>query len=143
MIKVNISSRGLDFEVVADKLAGPVMRKFVERLADVAWAAAFYEAPWRTGKLVQSIVKNVSENKFSVEALAPYAIYVINGTAPHEIRPVNASCLAFKARSGRMVFTRLVRHAGTRANPFMRRAAEQTVDKALEVFGEVWGEEIA
>ncbi len=37
-----------------------------------------------------------------------------------------------------MVFTPLVRHPGTRANPFMERAAEDARGKAEVVFAELW-----
>jgi hypothetical protein len=110
----------------------------IERLADVAWAAAFYGAPWRTGKLAGSIIKDVGEGEASIQALAPYAVFVEKGTAPHEIRPINASCLAFEPLSGGIVFTRLVRHPGTKPNPFMQRAADTAREKVEEVFTELW-----
>jgi len=69
-------------------------------------------------------------------------VYVVKGTAPHEIRPVNASVLAFEA-AGRIVFTPTVRHPGTQPNPFMQRAVEAARSKAEEVFAELWMELIA
>lgn len=138
MIEVNVTSRGLKLAVVAEKLAEPLKRKLIERMADAAWAAAFYGAPWKTGKLAQSIVKNVGETEASIEALAPYAVYVVKGTAPHEVRPVNASCLAFKAMNGEMIFTRLVHHPGTKPNPFLQRAADIAREKVNETFAELW-----
>ena len=137
MIEVDVSTRGLDFEEVASKLSGPLKQKFVERLADVAWASAFYGAPWRTGRLAQSIVKDVGAGEARIQALAPYAVYVVKGTAPHEIRPVNASVLRFDTGGG-VVFTKLVRHPGTKPNPFLERAAEDARSKAAEVFAELW-----
>lgn len=138
MIEIEVSTCGLEFDEVAEKLSGPLKQKLVERLADIAWAAAFYGAPWKTGKLAQSIVKDVGVGEAQIQALAPYAMYVVKGTAPHEIRPINASCLAFEAPGGGMVFTRLVRHPGTKPNPFMERAAEEARSKAEEVFAELW-----
>ncbi len=111
-------------------------------MADAAWASAFYGAPWRTGKLAGSIVKQVGDSEAEIQALAPYAVYVEKGTAPHEIRPVNASVLAFEA-GGKMVFTRLVRHPGTKPNPFMQRAAEGTRSEAEAVFADLWLELIS
>ena len=69
--------------------------------------------------------------------MVSYAVYVEKGTAPHEIRPVNASVLAFEV-GGDMVFTRLVRHPGTRPNPFMQRAVEAAREKVDETFAELW-----
>ena len=72
-----------------------------------------------------------------VGAAASYAAAVEYGTAPHEIRPVNSGLLAFEV-AGKMVFSPLVHHPGTRANPFMQRALNQTLDKVDSVFAELW-----
>ncbi len=138
MIEVEVSTRGVEFDEVASRLSKDLRQKLIERLADIAYASAFYGAPWRTGKLAGSILKQVGDNEACIQALAPYAVFVVNGTAPHLIRPVNASCLAFEARSGEFVFTRLVQHPGTKPNPFMQRAAEDARSKADEVFAELW-----
>lgn len=82
-------------------------------------------------------MKEIGDGEASVQALAPYAMYVVKGTAPHEIRPVNASVLAFMV-GGRMVFTPLVRHPGTKPNPFMQRAVEDARSKVEETFAELW-----
>ena len=143
MIEVDVSTRGLEFDEVAKSLDKDLRRLLVERLAEVAYAEAFYGAPWRTGKLARSIVKEVEDGEARIVALAPYAKFVIEGTAPHEIRPVNASVLAFKARSGDMVFTRLVRHPGTKPNPFMQRAVDKAQEKVEETFAELFVELIS
>jgi len=134
---VEVSTRGLQFNSVLDILSKELKQKLIERLADVAWSSAFYGAPWRTGRLAGSIIKEVGDGEAEVQALAPYAVFVDKGTAPHEIRPVNASVLAFEA-AGEMVFTRLVRHPGTKPNPFMERAAEDTRSKAKAGFADLW-----
>jgi HK97 gp10 family phage protein len=144
MIEVDVSTRGLEFDEVAEILDKDLKRKLVELLAEVAYTEAFYGAPWRTGKLARSIVKEVDEDGVaSIKALAPYAIHVIKGTAPHEIRPINASCLAFKAAGGEMVFTRLVRHPGTKPNPFLERAVEKARDQVESLFAELFTELIS
>lgn len=70
--------------------------------------------------------------------LVPYAIYVEMGTAPHEIRPIHSSVLAFKSADGKLVFSPLVNHPGTKANPFMHRTAEQIKQKATAIFANLW-----
>ena len=132
-----MTTRGLQISTVADKLSKELRQKLIERLADVALASAFYGAPWRTGRLAGAIVKEVGSGEAVVEALAPYAVFVVQGTRPHEIRPVNASVLAFEA-GGRMIFTPLVRHPGSKPNPFMERAADDTRSKAEAVFTNLW-----
>jgi hypothetical protein len=126
--------------VVSEQFEPEVAQKLIERLAELAWSQAFWEGPWRTGYLAGSIVKDVGDLTASIKPLASYAIYVEKGTAPHLIRPVNASVLAFEGSSGEMVFTRLVRHPGTQPNPFMKRAADATEGKVLETFDQVWKE---
>jgi hypothetical protein len=137
MITVEISTHGLEFDEVSQKLSGPLRQKLLERLANIAYEKAFFGAPWRTGKLAGSIVKEVGDGEASIHALAPYAVYVVNGTAPHEIRPTNARVLAFEA-AGKMVFTAIVHHPGTQPNPFMQNAAEYARSKADETFADLW-----
>ena len=58
------------------------------------------------------------------------------GTKPHEIRPRNASCLAFHV-GGQMVFASKVNHPGTKALRFMRearRVGEQTLEYGVGYF---------
>ena len=141
MIEVEVSTRGLKFDAVTETLDKELRRELVERLAEVACAEAFYGAPWKTGNIARSIVKEVNEyGEAKISVLAPYARYVINGTAPHEIRPVNASVLAFKAADGKLVFTRLVRHPGTKPNQFLDEAVEKARGKVGEVFSELFEE---
>ena len=139
MIEVDVSTRGLEFDEVAKSLDKDLRQMLVERLAEVAYAEAFFGAPWRTGNLARSIVKEIDEGEARIVALAPYAKFVIEGTAPHEIRPANASCLAFKAAGGDMVFTKLVRHPGTKPNPFLQRAVDKAREKVEELFEEMIG----
>jgi hypothetical protein len=137
MIEVEVSTYGLEFDEVVQKLSGPLRQKLIEKLAGIAYASAVFGAPWRTGKLAGSIVKEVGDGEAAIQALAPYAEYVVKGTAPHVIRPVNARVLAFEV-GGKVVFTSLVHHPGTKPNPFMQRAAEAARSKAEEAFAELW-----
>lgn len=139
MITLEVVTCGLNLNAVSVKLSREFKQELVERLADVAYAEAFYGAPWRTGQLAGSITKQVGVGEAVVEAAAPYAVFVERGTAPHVIRPVRASVLAFEVE-GRMVFTPVVQHPGTKADPFMQRAAEKCVDSAAEVADELWME---
>ena len=141
MIEVDVSTRGLEFDEVAKTFDRELRQMLVERLAEVAYAEAFFGAPWKTGNLARSIVKEIDEDgEASIKALASYAVHVEKGTAPHEIRPARASVLAFKARNGDMVFTRLVRHPGTKPNPFMQRAVDKARGKVEETFAELFVE---
>jgi hypothetical protein len=137
-VSLEISSHGLEFDEVAEKLSGSLRQKLIERLADVAWTSAFWNAPRKTGNLASTIVKEVRDGEAAVNVLASYAVYVVNGTRPHVIRPTNALVLAFEVAGGKMVFTRLIHHPGTKPNPFMQRATEDARGKAEEVFAQLW-----
>jgi len=144
MIEVDVSTRGLEFDEVAKTFDKELRNMLVERVAEVAYAEAFFGAPWRTGNLARSIIKEIDEDgEAKISVLAPYAKYVIMGTSPHEIRPVRASVLAFEARSGDMVFTKLVRHPGTKPNPFLERAVEKARDRVESLFAELFVELIS
>jgi hypothetical protein len=47
--------------------------------------------------------------------------YIINGTRPHQIRPVRAKALRFTV-GGRVVFARLVNHPGTKPDDFLNKS---------------------
>jgi HK97 gp10 family phage protein len=138
MLEVEVSSRGLELSVVADEFSVEIAQQFIQRLADQTEAIMFFEAPWKSGKLAQSIVKQVDNLEASVGPLVPYAGFVETGTSPHEIRPIRARVLAFKGSEGKMVFAPVVHHPGTKANPFRHRTLEQVEKKASTVFADVW-----
>jgi hypothetical protein len=128
---IRVARRGLDLNLFAKNFQGEVSQRLVEETADFAFEQMYSNAPWRSGNLAMSIKKEVSEGKFSVKPLASYALFVEKGTAPHIIRPVNASCLAFHGGMlGGMVFARLVHHPGTKPNPFVAKTALETRDEA-------------
>ena len=107
------------------------------RLTDIAFEAVFWGAPVKTGYLASTVYKDVGFGEAKVGAAASYAAAVEYGTAPHEIRPVNGGVLAFEV-AGKMIFTPLVHHPGTRANPFMQRALDEALGKVDSVFADLW-----
>lgn len=137
MITVEVSTHGLEFDEVVKNLSGPLRQKLIEKLADVAYASAFYGAPWLTGRLAQSISKEISDGEATISALAPHAKFVVFGTAPHEIKPINARKLVFNA-GGKLIFASLVHHPGSKPNPFMQNAVEDARSKAEEIFAKLW-----
>lgn len=57
----------------------------------------------------------------TISADAAYALAVHNGTAAHDIVPVNGRVLAWEAPSG-TAFATIVRHPGTKGKPFLTDA---------------------
>jgi hypothetical protein len=138
VFEVEVSCRGLELSVVSERFPVEIASKLIERLAQETEAAMFFEAPWRSGKLAQSINRQVEGISAKVSPLVPYAMYVEMGTSPHEIRPIHSSVLAFKSTDGKLIFSSLVNHPGTKANPFMHRTAEQIKRKVPAIFASIW-----
>jgi hypothetical protein len=134
MIEVEVSRSGLELLALAGQFSGPLRQKLVEKLADIAWASTFWGAPRKTGYLASTIAKDVGDGEASVKVLASYASFVVQGTKPHVIRPVNASVLAFMGSGGKMVFTKLVNHPGTKPNSWLQKAVEDVRGKVEETF---------
>jgi HK97 gp10 family phage protein len=140
-IEVQVSQRGLDLSLFADKVDEKLLPGLVKKAADYAYALMSAKAPVRSGRLLGSIREQVRGLEATVGPTVPYAIYVEYGTRPHEIRPVYASVLRFKIE-GKVVFTSIVHHPGTRAQPFVRETAEVTKQKIPELWDEIAREEI-
>ena len=137
MIEFSVTSSGTELNELAQKLSGPLKQKLIERLTDIAFASAFWGAPVKTGYLASTIYKQISESEGVVGVAASYAKAVVEGTAPHEIHPVNGGVLAFMI-AGKMVFTPIVHHPGTKPNSFMQNAVEEAQSKVDSTFAELW-----
>lgn len=80
-------------------------------------------APIASGRLAGAFTQTLSAGGDRITATisnnTAYARYVTEGTAPHEIRAVNAKTLAFYwPKAGRTVFPVSVQHPGTQPNLF-------------------------
>ena len=140
-IQVQVSQRGLDLSLVADKVEEKLLPGLVKKAADYAYALMSAKAPVRSGRLLGSIREQVRGLEATIGPTVPYAIYVEYGTRPHEIRPVYASVLRFEVE-GKIVFTPIVHHPGTRPQAFVRETADVTKEKIPELWKEVFEEEI-
>ncbi len=85
------------------------------------------------GNLRQNIkARMITRLSGIIESLAPYSLWVHEGTAPHIIRAKNASVLA-NVRTGQL-FGKTVHHPGTKPNPFFTRAIRNSGPKIEEFF---------
>lgn len=98
---------------------GPVVREALKDAAPVGVGAG-------AGRLRDSIRYErqaaVTGITLLFTANTPYAKYVIDGTAPHEIRPKAARMLHWTGDGGESHFGRVVHHPGTQPNNFAERA---------------------
>jgi hypothetical protein len=137
VIEFSVTSNGTELNELAQKISGPLRQKLIQRVTDNAFAAAFWGAPVRTGYLASTIYKQVSDSEGIVGVAASYAQVVVEGSAPHEIRPANGRVLAFMI-AGKMIFTPIVHHPGTKPNTFMENALEQAQSNVDSTFAELW-----
>ena len=117
------------------EIATPVIQNAV--VGSQALLAKFTNAstvPIRTGYLVQNWGFDIGNLQARWYPKAVYAPYVEFGTAPHEIKPVNARVLANK-KTGEF-FGTLVHHPGTKANPFLERIISSAQPEIDTLFGQ-------
>lgn len=84
-------------------------------------------APRKTGELAASIRARRVGLFWTVEAIAPYALFVEEGTRPHDITPKGGGVLRFPTRGGMVVYTKAVRHPGTKGRHFLEEALATVV----------------
>lgn len=103
---------------------GIVERKLNERTARVAEIAQ-HEAPGHMGEYISfKVVDGPKGLQGVIVCDHPAVRFVLDGTRPHIIRPRRARALRFEA-GGRVVFSKLVHHPGTRPNDFFARALRE------------------
>jgi len=80
-----------DGAAMKELLSGPLgpVSRYMETRAAIVTLAAKRQCNWRTGKLSRSIVQRRAFGSHGLEvfvgAYQPYALYVHNGTRPHDI----------------------------------------------------------
>jgi len=113
---------------------GEIAKRRMESLQRRIANQARQDVPVKTGNLGRTIregeVRFVGPAVVSgyVEATAPYAAAVHEGSRPHVIRPRTKQYLRFDV-GGRTVFAKMVRHPGTKARPFLRNAAVRVIQQ--------------
>lgn len=136
-IKIPNTDRLVDAFKAAPRVAEDNLSVAIERIIFKLQARAMREAPVNKqsggGTLRQSIAAGmVSRLVGRILVGAPYAIYVHEGTRPHVIQAIRAKVLANR-RTGQIFGTR-VNHPGTRPNPFLQRAADQSESEIIQEF---------
>ena len=89
---------------------------------------------WDTGRMVNSIIPEFGDFKAEISPHTNYAIYVHQGTSPHWA-PISALA-PWARRHGLNPYAvqRSIAAKGTKANPFMTRAAEGSQDGVFKIF---------
>ena len=139
MITVEVTETGVSLSKVASdmpKLAKSMLKKSV----DFAKERAEQLTPVRTGLMRQSwYVTEQGDLNSSLSNRAPYFLYFIEGTSPHEIRPRFASVLRFQSGTD-VIFAKLVNHPGNKPNDLLEQVKAATEAEIPRFFGESWDE---
>ncbi|GIW70324.1 MAG: hypothetical protein KatS3mg101_1071 [Patescibacteria group bacterium] len=115
------------------KISEPILQKAV-----VASQAVFAKytlkndpVPYRTGFLLQSFRFATGRLIAKWFPTVHYAIYVHEGTRPHEIYPKNKKALYWEGAEHPV---KRVNHPGTKANPFMEKIAKKATPDINKLF---------
>lgn len=105
------------------RLPGGLVYRNMERRVRRVEAEAIRGAPGSMKQRIRVQIQRAPGGEFRgvVKVEHRAAIFVVNGTRPHLIRPVRARVLRFTV-GGRVVYARLVRHPGNKPNDFLRKA---------------------
>lgn len=103
--------------------------RFLRQRTQAVALKAISDAPFRTGRLAASVRANQNRDEkgryafgYTVSANTPYAYYVHEGTGP-SVRQSFPNVMKFVgSRDGRTVYTDVVFHPGTPAQPFLQNA---------------------
>ncbi len=88
--------------------------------------------PWKTGRLTQSFIASYGDLMAMWRPTVNYAMFVHEGTAPHDIVPINKKALFWQGAAHPV---KRVHHPGARPNPFMPRIiqnAKSDIDALLQ-----------
>lgn len=103
-------------------------RPMMEKLGLTAIAEQKRIAPVRTGNYRRGInIGRIGKTYVDLHANADYSAYVEYNTQPHTIVPRRARVLRFKI-GNMVVWTRRVRHPGTKGQHVMERGARRAIE---------------
>ena len=139
MICVEVTEIGVSLSKVASDMPR-LAKSTLKRAVDYAKTRAEQLTPVRSGLMRQSwYVTSQSDLENTLSNRAPYFLYFIEGTSPHEIRPRFASTLRFQSGSG-VVFTKLANHPGTKPNDLLDQVKTAAEAEIPRFFSESWDE---
>jgi hypothetical protein len=95
--------------------------------------------PKRTGLTAASVNSDVSSTPAGllgvVGSASPIALFIEEGTKPHEIRAIHAKALAFHVgEGGPMIFAKAVRHPGTKAQHIFAKTLDRNEGNIVRQF---------
>ena len=114
---------------------------FMRYLAMQLWGDIIEQAPVDHGRLSGSFsLSQRGALYWEIRSGVEYLRAVHEGTGPRMIEPVNKKALRFVV-DGNVIFAKRVMHPGTRANPFIDRAIQNTEGMVETLLGQALREE--
>ena len=106
------------------RLPGGMVYRNMERRVRRVEAEAIRRAPGSMGRTIRAQIRPGPGGEFQgvIRVSHPAAIYVVNGTRAHQIRPRTPGGVLRFTVEGRVVYARLVNHPGTKPNSFLKDA---------------------
>ena len=93
--------------------------------------------PVRTGRLRNSITREVFDTSAVIRTNSGYGRFVNDGTAPHIIYPRNARFLRFEIQ-GKVIYAKRVRHPGFIGRKFVELTLSESMPKIMELLKNIW-----
>lgn len=93
--------------------------------------------PVRTGRLRDSITREVFDNSAVIRTNSGYGRFVNDGTRPHDIFPRNGRYLRFEI-GGRTIYAKRVRHPGFTGRKFVEVTLAESVPKIMDLIRNWW-----
>ena len=110
------------------RLPGGIVDRDMRRRVNRALQVARRTAPGTMGSYLSASYRHEATGPVgAITNRHPAAIYVVNGTRPHIIRPRRPNGVLRFEINGRVVYARYVNHPGTTKNDFMKDALRAAV----------------
>lgn len=126
----------LDWKSYADKVADEAGEKVLSALQQECPVGDGDTAGQLRDSLQYQKTSGVDFVRLEFTSDVPYCMFVIKGTADHDIFPVNGTVLHFFASSGEEVYAQSVHHPGSAPNAFHERAWDGVKDDITLLFGQ-------
>jgi len=145
-ISVEVSVGGDELKEIPKRIRNIVTPRFMEVSTEFLQSRMLTYMPVKTGEMMNSLTTRRWGNQYGyfaeVGPTATYTPYVVMGTLPHDIYPVNARVLHWVDPStGMDVFAGKARHPGTKPNPFVSKARADYQEELDELWSIAWEEE--
>lgn len=106
------------------RLPGGMVYRNMERRLRRVEVEAIRRAPGHMGSTIRAQIRRGPGGDFQgvIRVSHPAALYVVNGTRAHQIRPRRPNGVLRFTVNGQVVYAKYVMHPGTKPNNFLREA---------------------